>query len=72
MTIIDHPLAMNLTENDKYLMKTATTYHICENEFEKDDKIVADHCHLTGVMKTWTIILNMTPKKTTVTSMKNS
>ena len=35
MKIIDHPLAMNLTENDKYLMKTATTYHICENEFEK-------------------------------------
>ena len=59
---------MNLTEDDKYLMKTAKTCHICENNFKKDDTIVADHCHLTGTFrgpahKTCNLNYRIDPKK---------
>ena len=46
--VIKHPLAMNLTDEEKNTIKNATTCHISEDKFQKDDKIVADHSHLTS------------------------
>ena len=46
--ILGHTLAMNLTEEERQSVNTATICHICEEKFQDQDQIVADHCHFTG------------------------
>ena len=42
---------MNLSEDEKLIMKNAKKCHICDTDFQKQDKIVADHCHLMGIFR---------------------
>ena len=46
--IINHPMEINLTDDERDYIDNATTCHICEKDREQDDIYVADHCQVTG------------------------
>ena len=46
--IIERPLEMNLTAEQRLSVTNATICHICDGGKKDNDIFVADHCHVTG------------------------